>query len=295
MREQPGADDHARYREGLLVGEVSELALKGVLGVPPASARLQSSPLAIYARKIILPVVTALIVLVTWEVLVDALKISPVLLPPPSMIGERLVDLFFPLFLRHSIPTAWESILAFLISSALGVALAGLLSSATLLREALYPNVVVFQLIPKIALAPLFIVWLGIGSESRLAFAVFISFFPVVIATLAGLDNVDRDLIRLCRALKASEWQTFVEVRLPHAIPYIFSGMKIATTFAIIGVIVGEFITSQAGLGYLILFASAQAETALILAAILVLCVFGLVFYGLVAVAETLTRRRFGA
>jgi NitT/TauT family transport system permease protein len=287
-------DDHARYREGLLAGEVSELALKGVLGAPPVSASFGSSPFAIYARKIILPVATALGVLVAWEISVGVLKISPVLLPPPSMIGERLVDLFFPLLLRHSIPTAWESILAFLISSALGVALAGLLSSATLLREALYPNVVVFQLIPKIALAPLFIVWLGIGSQSRLAFAVFISFFPVVIATLAGLDNVDRDLLRLCRALKASEWQTFVEVRLPHAIPYIFSGMKIATTFAIIGVIVGEFITSQAGLGYLILFASAQAETALILAAILILCVFGLVFYGLVAIAETLTRRRFG-
>ena len=115
------------------------------------------------------------------------------------------------------------------------------------------------------------------------------------IATLAGLDNVDRELIRLCRALKASEWQTFVEVRLPHAIPYIFSGMKIATTFAIIGVIVGEFITSQAGLGYLILFASAQAETALIMAAIFILCVFGLLFYAMVAALESFTRQRFGA
>jgi NitT/TauT family transport system permease protein len=288
-------NDQARYREDLLVGETSDLALKGLLGAPAAGSSFRALPLAIYARKIGLPVATALAVLIGWEILVRALNISPVLLPPPSMIGQRLVDLFFPLLLRHTIPTAWESILAFLIASALGIALAGLLSSATLLREALYPNVVVFQLIPKIALAPLFIVWLGIGSQSRLAFAVFISFFPVVIATLAGLDNVDRDLLRLCRALKASEWQTFVEVRLPHAIPYIFSGMKIATTFAIIGVIVGEFITSQAGLGYLILFASAQAETALILAAILILCVFGLVFYGLVAVAETLTRGRFGA
>jgi NitT/TauT family transport system permease protein len=287
--------DPAQSREDRLAGEASDLARTAVLGAPPVGSSLGASPLAIYARKIILPVATVLAVLVAWEALVRMLKISPVLLPPPSMIGQRLLDLFFPLLLRHTIPTAWESILAFLISSALGVALAGLLSSATLLREALYPNVVLFQLIPKIALAPLFIVWLGIGSQSRLAFAVFISFFPVVIATLAGLDNVDRDLLRLCRALKASEWQTFKEVRLPHAIPYIFSGMKIATTFAIIGVIVGEFITSQAGLGYLILFASAQAETALILAAILILCVFGLVFYGLVAVAETLTRRQFGA
>jgi NitT/TauT family transport system permease protein len=265
---------------------------------PPLSrARGIGAPhlLAGYVRLTLLPIAAAVIVLIAWEILVRALDISPVLLPPPSMIWSRLQELFFPLLLRHSIPTIWESVMAFLISSALGVTLAGLLSSSKLLREALYPNVVLFQLIPKIALAPLFIVWLGIGAESRIAFSVFISFFPVVIATLAGLDNVDRDLLRLCRALKASEWQTFVEVRLPHAIPYVFSGMKIATTFAIIGIIVGEFITSQAGLGYLILFASAQAETALILAAILVLCVFGLVFYGLVAVAETLTRRSFGS
>ncbi|WP_170149682.1 ABC transporter permease [Rhodoplanes roseus] len=256
---------------------------------------LPTGVLAGYLRQILLPVAAALVVLVAWEVSVRVLNVSPVLLPPPSMILERLQELFFPLLLKHAIPTMWESVIAFLISSALGIALAGFLSSSTLLREAFYPNVVLFQLIPKIALAPLFIVWLGIGSQSRLAFSVFISFFPVVIATLAGLDNVDRDLLRLCRALRASEWQTFREVRLPHAIPYVFSGMKIATTFAIIGVIVGEFITSQAGLGYLILFASAQAETALILAAILVLCAFGLVFYGLVAIAETVTRTRFGA
>jgi NitT/TauT family transport system permease protein len=159
----------------------------------------------------------------------------------------------------------------------------------------LYPNVVLFQLIPKIALAPLFIVWLGIGFQSRLTFSVFISFFPVVIAALAGLDHVDQSLLRLCRALTASSWQVFVSVRLPHALPYVFSGMKIATTFAIIGVIVGEFITSQAGLGYLILFASSQADTSLILAAITVLCFFGLAFYGIVALLERWTRHAFGA
>ncbi|MDC7785602.1 ABC transporter permease [Rhodoplanes sp. TEM] len=256
---------------------------------------LPTGVLAGTLRQILLPVAAALVVLVAWETAVRVLDVSPVLLPPPSMIVARLQELFFPLLLKHAIPTIWESVIAFAVSSVLGIALAGLLSSSKILREALYPNVVLFQLIPKIALAPLFIVWLGIGSQSRLAFSVFISFFPVVIATLAGLDNVDRDLLRLCRALRASEWQTFREVRLPHAIPYVFSGMKIATTFAIIGVIVGEFITSQAGLGYLILFASAQAETALILAAILVLCAFGLVFYGLVAIAETVTRNRFGA
>ncbi|WP_116134662.1 ABC transporter permease [Tropicimonas sp. IMCC34043] len=246
-------------------------------------------------RKVLLPAGTAGAALLIWEVTVRVLQIPPVLLPAPSAIWAKLDQLFLPLILKHSIPTITESLIAFVISTVIGIAIAGLLSSSRLLREALYPNVVFFQLIPKIALAPLFIVWLGIGAESRLSFAVFISFFPVVIATLAGLDNVDKSLLRLCRALRASEWQVFRDVRLPFALPYIFSGMKIATTFSIIGVIVGEFITSQAGLGYLILFASAQAETELIFAAITVLCVFGLVFYGAIALAEIYLRRRFGA
>jgi len=246
-------------------------------------------------RKILLPAGSAGAALLLWEISVRVMEIPPVLLPAPSAIWAKLSQLFLPLILKHSIPTITESLIAFAISTVVGIALAGLLSSSRLLREALYPNVVFFQLIPKIALAPLFIVWLGIGAESRLSFAVFISFFPVVIATLAGLDNVDKSLLRLCKALKASEWQVFRDVRLPFALPYVFSGMKIATTFSIIGVIVGEFITSQAGLGYLVLFASAQAETELIFAAITVLCIFGLVFYGAIALAENYLRRRFGA
>lgn len=245
-------------------------------------------------QRIGLPLAFAVGTLVMWEIVVRAFGIREVLLPTPSAIAQRLVETF-PLLMQHAWPTVWESVAGFAIASLLGVALAALLSASGLMRSMLYPNVVLFQLIPKIALAPLFIVWLGIGFQSRLTFSVFISFFPVVIAALAGLDHVDRSLLRLCRALTASSWQVFVSVRLPHALPYVFSGMKIATTFAIIGVIVGEFITSQAGLGYLILFASSQADTSLILAAITVLCVFGLGFYGIVALLERWTRHAFGA
>lgn len=245
-------------------------------------------------RRIVLPLLFALGTLAVWEAVVRAFSIREVLLPAPSAIAARLIETF-PLLMQHAWPTVWESVAGFTIASVLGVALAALLSASGLMRSMLYPNVVLFQLIPKIALAPLFIVWLGIGFQSRLTFSVFISFFPVVIAALAGLDHVDKSLLRLCRALTASSWQVFTSVRLPHALPYVFSGMKIATTFAIIGVIVGEFITSQAGLGYLILFASSQADTSLILAAIVVLCAFGLVFYGGVALLERWTQRVFGA
>src|SRR6266704_1693388 len=127
---------------------------------------------------------------------------------------------------------------------------------------------------------------LGFGSTSRITFAVFISFFPVVVATLTGLMSVDRDLMRLCKAVGADESRIYAKVRFPAAVPHLFSGLKIAITFAMIGVIVGEFITAQAGLGYMILFAASQAEMTLIFASIVVLCVIGLVLYGLVVIAE---------
>ena len=136
--------------------------------------------------------------------------------------------------------------------------------------------------------------WLGIGSQSRLAFSVFISIFPIIIATTAGLSAADPNAVRLCRSLTASEWQIFTNIRFPSALPYIFSGMKIGITLSIIGVIIGEFITSQRGLGYLIIFATSRADTVVAMAAIVVLCASGLLLYGAVALAEKLTDRRYG-
>ncbi|MCZ6855145.1 MAG: ABC transporter permease subunit, partial [Gammaproteobacteria bacterium] len=129
----------------------------------------------------------------------------------------------------------------------------------------------------------------------RLAFSAFISFFPIVIATSAGLTSVHPDMLRLARSLTATEWQTFLTVRFPFALPYIFSGMKIAMTFSIIGVIVGEFITSQRGIGYLILLASSKAETDFIFAGLIVLSGMGLTLYGTVALGEWLIKKRYSA
>jgi NitT/TauT family transport system permease protein len=246
-----------------------------------------------YLERFALPVLTAAAGLVAWEFLVRFYDVPPSLLPPPSAVYERLFEAY-PIILDHSIPTMVESALGFVLATVLGIVLAIALTYSRLFNSAVYPSVVVFQLIPKIALAPLFVVWLGIGMESRLAFALFISFFPIVIATQAGLRSTPPDMLRLCRALTATNWQIFASVRLPYAVPYIFSGMKIAVTFAIIGVIVGEFITAQKGLGYIIIFASSQADTALILAAILVLCIIGLAFFALVGLAERLAARWYG-
>ncbi|MGA0598222.1 ABC transporter permease [Enterovirga sp. CN4-39] len=245
-------------------------------------------------RSIILPIALAALALGAWQAVVVIGKIPPVILPSPvstlSYIAER-----WDILLTHAIPTTFESALGFILATVLGVALAILITYSAVAREALYPNLVFFQLIPKIALAPLFIIWLGVGTQSRVAFSIFIAFFPVVIATTAGFLSVDRSMLRLCRSLTASEWQVFTHVRFPAALPYIFSGMKVAITLAIIGVIIGEFITAQAGLGYLIIFATARADTEVSIAAIVVLCVCGLLLYGLVALGELIANRVYSS
>ena len=262
---------------------------EGAALVPPAVGYLRNR-MSRGAREIILPVATAALVLIAWEVVVRAYKIPSVIMPPPSEVWQVLVR-NLPLLLEHAIPTVSETVAGFALALVSGVVLAVLITYSPIWRAALYPNLVLFQLIPKIALAPLFIVWLGIGSESRLAFALFISFFPIVISTATGLAHVDRDMVRLCRSLTATEWQIFINVRFPYSLPHLFSGMKIAVTMSMIGVIVGEFITAQAGLGYLIIFATSRAETGVIMAAITVLCVIGLALYGMVVAGEVLVRR----
>lgn len=245
-------------------------------------------------RPILLPLAAALSVLLLWELACRLYSVPKVILPTPSEVWRVLLA-GWPLILPHAVPTMLETLAGFIIASALGITLASAITYSRMLREALYPNMVLFQLIPKIALAPLFIIWLGIGTESRLAFATFISFFPVVVATATGLSQVHPDMIRLGQSLTATKWQIFRTIRFPFATPYIFSGLKIAVTMSMIGVIVGEFITAQEGLGYLILFASSKAETSLVLACIAILCVIGLGLFGIVATIERLVKHLYGS
>jgi NitT/TauT family transport system permease protein len=252
--------------------------------VAPATSALRLQ-LSRQTPVFVLPIVTAFAFLLAWQAISVFGHISPAILPPPTMVLRQLVE-NFPLIMRDTYPTTIETLVAFLISIPLGIVLAALIVYSTLAQQALYPNIVFFQLIPKIALAPLFIVWLGIGPSARITFSVFICFFPILIATAAGLRSVETNMLRLCRSLRMSEWQILMRIRFPTSAPYMFSGMKVSVTLAIIGVVVGEFIASEQGLGYLILFASSREQTDLALACIAVLCVVGLLLYGLVVLAE---------
>jgi len=244
-------------------------------------------------RSVLLPVGFAMLATIAWELLCRATRISPLLLPPPSAVWTVLAENSEILF-QHALPTMIETVVSFGLATLLGVALAIAITFSAWVREALYPNIVMFQLIPKIALAPLFIVWLGVGSRSCIVVAIFIAFFPVVVSTATGLVSAKPEVLLLCRSLTASEWQMFRLARFPYAMPFVFAGMKVGVTMAMIGVIVGEFITAQAGLGYIIMFASSAGETATVLAAIVLLCGIGLALYGLVALGELALQRWYG-
>jgi NitT/TauT family transport system permease protein len=264
----------------------------GAGGLEPR--RLRAASFKDGARKVGLPIVFGLLVLAAWELAVDIYGIRPTLLPPPSQIFREMIR-NREILLLNAVPTTVETIAGFLLSVVLGGLLGILLSYSRFAREALYPNVILFQLIPKVAVAPLFMVWLGIDWQARVSIALFIAFFPIVISTTAGLNAVDPALLRLCRSLTATQWQTFIQVRLPASLPFIFNGMKISMTFALIGVIVAEFITSQSGLGYIILFAGSQLNTPIVMAAIIILCIVGLLLYGSVALSEHLIMRKYGS
>jgi NitT/TauT family transport system permease protein len=275
----------------------------------PSSVRAAKPPVALPMRQatagmggafgkhlviIGLPIATAAAVLVLWEAAVRALKISPVILPAPSQVYFKVLAVF-PLLFSNAVQTGGEAVLGLVLAAVVGLALGAGLAYSKYFRAAIYPNLVFFQLIPKVALAPLFVIWLGIGIESRLTFTIFITFFPIAISTAVGLASVDPIYIRFGRGLTASDWQIFTHVRVPFALPAIFGGLKIGVTMAFIGVIVGEFITSQSGLGYLILFAMARTETTVVVGAIAFLCIIGIAVYGAVALLEIVTRRIWGA
>lgn len=243
-------------------------------------------------RPVLLPVLTGLIVIAAWQYALIRLKLSPVILPAPKAIVTALTS-NLSLLGEHMMQTATEAIMGLVLCSVLGVGLASALCLFPLFRRSVYPNLVLFQLIPKVAMAPLFIIWLGVGIETRMAFAAFLAFFPIVVSSTAGLLGTDPSLLRLCHSVSASEWQTFQAVRFPAALPHIFSGLKIGATMTMIGLIVGEFVTAQSGLGYLTMFAAANLETALMLAAILLICLIGATLYVLMMVLELLARRRY--
>jgi NitT/TauT family transport system permease protein len=231
------------------------------------------------------PAAISVTVLLLWEAAVSELHIRSIILPPPSEILVVMLQRR-DLLLAHLWPSLYLTVLGFALSVIGGVLVAVVITYSSIARKGFYPIIVVSQIVPKIAIAPLFIAWFGTGMTSSLLLAVLITFFPMTINAALGFQSIDEDTHRMARAFMGSDWDIFWKIRMPNGLPYIFSGMKISITLAFIGVVVSEFVASQEGIGYLIKLAGGLLDTPLMMAAITVLSISGLVIYGLIVLAE---------
>jgi NitT/TauT family transport system permease protein len=238
-----------------------------------------------YLTAGILPVATSVLLVVAWAVVVRVGDVPAYLLPAPQDVLPRIVE-DRNLLWANCLTTLTEILIGFLLTVVTAIPLGLLFALSSLTRRALYPVVVVIQLVPKIAVAPLFLVWFGFGLESKVFLVVLLTFFPFLIASMTGFRVLDERYLYLTRSMGASGWQTFRYLRFPEAMPVVFSGAKTSATLATTGAIVAEFVGANRGLGYQLLRATSTMDAELIFAIILVLTIVGVVLNGLVEIAE---------
>jgi len=224
-------------------------------------------------------------VAVLWELAVDLFTIPEYLLPPPSVIVGAM-GAEWRYLLLHTWVTTKEILLGFALAVMVGIPTAMAIVYSNHLERALYPLLVASQSVPKIAIAPLLIFWAGIGTLPKVLVAFLISFFPIIIDTVAGLRSVEPEMLHLARSMGAGEMRIFLKIRFPTALPNLFAGLKVAVTLAVVGAIVGEFIQADQGLGYALLQANAVLNTKLGFAAIIVLAGVGIALFVAVDVIE---------
>jgi NitT/TauT family transport system permease protein len=235
--------------------------------------------------RILYPLTGAAIIVAIWHYYVVLMQVPLVVLPTPGQVAHSIVSQAKTLS-EEAWVTTLECVYGFLLSLAIGIPMAVVMTYSRIANLMFYPLLVASQSIPKVAVAPILLVWFGIGMQSKLAMAFVIAFFPIVVDTATGLRSTSPDLLELARSLQSSRLQTFFKIQLPSALPSIFSGAKIAVTLAVIGAVIGEFIGSNEGLGNLLLTANSQLDTPLVWASLVILSVLGMILYGAVVLAE---------
>ncbi|GLU48742.1 ABC transporter permease [Nocardiopsis ansamitocini] len=224
------------------------------------------------------PLVMLVGLVAVWQVCVRVLDVPFYLLPAPSDIWTAGVD-NWGLLWSNALVTLAETLVGFALSAVVGVLLAVVMVAWPLAGRALYPVLVASQVIPKVAIAPLFVVWIGTGVTTSSLIAFVMAFFPVVVNATQGLNSVSEGSLHLMRSMGASQWQVFRYLRLPSALPFIITGLQLAIAFAIVGAIVGEFVGSDSGLGYLLIVTQGNLMTDTLFAALVVLTAMGLLLY----------------
>lgn len=244
----------------------------------------------------LLPAMVFLSVIVIWWLTIVVFKIPAYLLPPPQDVLPRLWAARETLW-NHTLVTLEEIILGFALSVVTAIPLGLLIALSPAAKRMLYPMLVFIQLVPKIAIAPLFVVWIGFGPTSKVMLTLLLTFFPLLLASIAGFQILDERFLYLTRSMGASGWQTFRYLRFPSALPVIFGGLKTSATIAATAAIVAEFVGANKGLGYVLLQAIGSLDTTYVFAILFVMTVIGLGLNSIVEVTEyfmTPWRRRRG-
>ncbi|WP_417598488.1 ABC transporter permease [Pararhodobacter oceanensis] len=227
------------------------------------------------------------LVLAIWEFLPPAMDVPKFIIPTPSDMLSELGRMYRrENLIANTASTALYTVLGFAIGSALGAAIGYMLGLSAFWEKVLSPYILALQIAPKVAFAPLFIMWFGYNSIPKLLVTVLIVFFPVLVNVLAAMKTVDRDMVNLARAYSMSRWQIFLKVELPSTLPNLMAGLRIASTLAVIGVTVGELVGGNTGLGFLITYGGGQANAAMVFNAIVLLTVIGILLYTVLSWAE---------
>ena len=222
----------------------------------------------------------AIVILGLWQLVVSWFAIPDYIIPRPTAVAAAFwIGVTDGSYLLNASYTLAEAAMGFVGAAVGGVVVGGLIAQSRLLEKTLYPYLIIIQTTPKVAIAPLLIIWFGFGMSSKVFIAATVAFFPVLVNVIAGLKAIDPEKIELMRSLNASRWQIFKMARLPNALPIIFAGFQVAVVFSILGAIVGEFVGSKAGLGNLILQANTNLDTPGIFGALACLAIIGIALH----------------
>lgn len=233
------------------------------------------------------PVALLLACFAAWWAVSATRLVEPYLVPSPGTTLRVMGDQAGYLW-QHTWVTTYETLLGFAIAVVVGILAAVVMVYSSTVEKTFYPVLLFAQVVPKIAIAPLFVVWLGFGIAPKIVIAVLIAFFPIVISMVTGLKAVDPEMIELSATMGAGPLQTFVKIRFPASLPHLFSGLKVAVTLAVTGAVVGEFVGANKGLGFVILQANGNLDTPMLFAGLLVMSLIGVVLFMLVEIAEKL-------
>ncbi|MGE3140088.1 MAG: ABC transporter permease, partial [Thermoleophilia bacterium] len=239
------------------------------------------------AGRVLPPFIFSVIFLAAWQAYCVIFDISEAALPTPVEVAQALWR-ERELLLDNTWITVQEILIGFGLAIIVGVGLGALLSSSRWIERAIYPWLVVSQLVPIPAIAPVFVIWFGFDLRPKILVVMLVAFFPIVVNTIDGLKAVEPELINLMRTLRASRRRIFLTTKLPAALPFIFSGMKVAAAFSVIGAVFGEWVGSSEGLGYLILTLNNQTATDEVFAVVVVLALIGIGLFALISLVERL-------